>query len=132
MSRASLTSIAINNGETTGMTIREIAQILGASVHTAEEELLDKDVDTAFGSDMMSDVLAFADEGSVLLSGLLNPQVIRTAHMLDMPCIVFVRGKKATPEILALAEESRIVVLETPIRLYSACGRLYTAGLDSR
>lgn len=112
------------------MTIREIAQILGASVHTAEEELLDKDIETAFGSDMMSDVLAFADEGSVLLSGLLNPQVIRTAHMLDMPCIVFVRGKVPTKEILTLAEENHIVVLSTPLRMYATCGILYTAGLD--
>lgn len=114
------------------MTIQEIADLLDAKIHTADKELLKRDIENAFGSDMMSDVLAFADEGSVLLSGLLNPQVIRTAHMLDMPCIVFVRGKAATPEILALAEDSHIVVLETPLRMYGACGRLYRAGLDNR
>ena len=112
------------------MTIREIAESLNANVCTKNDSLLEKDVEHAFGSDMMSDVLAFADEGSLLLSGLLNPQVIRTAHMLDMPCIVFVRGKLPTPEILMLAEESHIVVLSTPLRMYAACGILYTAGLD--
>ncbi|MDO4852891.1 MAG: DRTGG domain-containing protein [Clostridia bacterium] len=114
------------------MTIRDIANLLEANVHAFDEKQLDKEIETAFGSDMMSDVLAYADEGSVLLSGLLNPQVIRTAHMLDMPCIVFVRGKSATPEILSLAEESHIVVLETALRMYGACGRLYCAGLDNR
>jgi predicted transcriptional regulator len=114
------------------MTIREIAKVLDAKINACDEELLDKDVVSAFGSDMMSDVLAYADEGSVLLSGLLNPQTIRTAHMLDMPCIVLVRGKAATQEILSLAEISHIVVLETPLRMYGACGRLYKAGLDNR
>ena len=114
------------------MTISEIAKILDAKINACDEQLLSRDVETAFGSDMMSDVLAYADEGSVLLSGLLNPQTIRTAHMLDMPCIVLVRGKTATREILDLAESSHIVVLETPLRMYGACGRLYAAGLDNR
>ena len=112
------------------MTIREIADRLDANVYTKNDSLLDKDVETAFCSDMMSDVLAFADEGSLLLSGLLNPQVIRTAHMLDMPCIVFVRGKTPTQEIISLAEENHIVVLSTYHRMYVSCGILYSAGLD--
>ena len=112
------------------MTIREIAGLLNANVYSSDETLMQKDVETAFGSDMMSDVLAFAEEGSVLISGLLNPQVIRTAHMLDMPCIVFVRGKVPTQEILSLVEESHIVVMSTPLRMYATCGILYTAGLD--
>ncbi len=112
------------------MTIREIAGLLNAAVCSTDASLLNKEVEAAFGSDMMSDVLAYADEGSLLISGLLNPQVIRTAHMLDMPCIVFVRGKVPTKEILTLAEENHIVVLSTPLRMYATCGILYTAGLD--
>ena len=114
------------------MTIREIANILDAKICPCDEQLLACEVTTAFGSDMMSDVLAFADEGSVLLSGLLNPQTIRTAHMQEMPCIVIVRGKTATSEMLSLAEISHIVLLETGLTMYAACGRLYKAGLDNR
>ena len=58
------------------MTIRDIANLLEANVHAFDEKQLDKEIETAFGSDMMSDVLAYADEGSVLLSGLLNPQAL--------------------------------------------------------
>ncbi len=110
------------------MTIREIAERLDATVRVGDD-LLDKDIQSAFASDMMSDVLAFADDHSLLLSGLLNPQVIRTAHMLDMPCVVFVRGKVATEEIKALAMESHIAILETKLHMYIASGRLYEAGL---
>lgn len=110
------------------MTIREIAAILEADVH-ADEVLLDKELETAFGSDMMSDVLAYANEQALLLTGLLNPQVIRTAHMQDMACVVFVRGKHATPEILELAKECRIAVLETKHIMFIACGLLYEQGL---
>ena len=111
------------------MTIREIADLLNARVYVADEEQMAREVASAFGSDMMSDVLAYADEGGLLLSGLLNQQVVRTAHMMDIPCIVFVRGKAPTPEILSLAEESHIVVMETALMMYSACGKLYGAGL---
>ena len=111
------------------MTIREIANQLDATVFVADEEQMAKEVVSAFGSDMMSEVLAYAEEGCLLLSGLLNQQVVRTAHMMDIPCIVFVRGKAPTPEILSLAEESHIVVMETALKMYAACGRLYCAGL---
>ena len=114
------------------MTIREIAKVLDAKICPCDESLLGEEVVTAFGSDMMSDVLAFADEGSVLLSGLLNSQTIRTAHMQEMPCIVIVRGKSATSEMKSLAENSHIVLMETDLTMYAACGRLYKAGLDNR
>lgn len=110
------------------MTIREIAAILEADVH-AEDTLLDKELVSAFGSDMMSDVLAYANEHALLLTGLLNPQVVRTAHMQDMSCIVFVRGKRATEEILELAKACHIAILETKHIMYYACGLLYEHGL---
>ena len=80
------------------MTIREIAERIDAVVY-AEPDQIDEDLTGAFGSDMMSDVLAFAENRDVLLTGLLNPQIVRTAHMLDMRCIIIVRGKTATEEI---------------------------------
>ena len=110
------------------MTVREIQETLGARVMSGEE-WLDKEVHTACGSDMMSDVLAFVKDQAVLLTGLCNPQVIRTAEMMDMVCVVFVRDKQPTEEMLRLAEESGIVVLKTAERMYVACGQLYENGL---
>jgi len=110
------------------MTIREIAERIDAVVH-AEPEQLDEDMTGAFGSDMMSDVLAFAENRDVLLTGLLNPQIVRTAHMLDMRCIIVVRGKTATEEIRRLAADNRIALLETKLTMYEASGKLYEGGL---
>ncbi len=86
---------------------------------------------TACGSDMMSDVLAFANGKGMLITGLVNPQVIRTIHMLDMRCVIFARGKVPTPEMLQLAEENGIAVLVTDMGMFEACGLLYAAGLGS-
>ncbi len=110
------------------MTIREIAERIDATVY-AEPEQIDEDMSGAFGSDMMSDVLAFAENRDVLLTGLLNPQIVRTAHMLDMRCIIVVRGKTATEEIKRLAAENHIALLETPLTMYEASGKLYEGGL---
>ncbi|MDR1691821.1 MAG: hypothetical protein LBR72_00530 [Oscillospiraceae bacterium] len=110
------------------MTIGDIQTLLGAEVLSGED-LLGQPVLSACGSDMMSDVLAFVKEQSVLLTGLVNPQVIRTAEMMDMRCVVFVRGKKPDGAMLTLAKAHDIAVLQTPLRLYTACGRLYAAGL---
>ena len=78
------------------MKLRQIAELLKARV-LSSEEMLDAEVQNAFCCDMMSDVLAFAANQSVLLTGLLNPQVVRTAMMMDMHCIVFINGKEPTP-----------------------------------
>ena len=81
---------------------------------------------------MMSDVLAYVNDRSVLLTGLLNVQAIRTAEMMDMPCVVLVRGKTPTDEMIELAKERGIVLLTTEMRMYEACGRLYAKGLPAR
>lgn len=109
------------------MTVRDITEILKAEI--VVEGNLDEEVRTACGSDMMSDVLAFVKDQSVLLTGLVNPQVVRTAEMMDMHCIVFVRGKRAEPLVLELARQKNITILATPYRMFTACGLLYTAGL---
>ena len=110
------------------MKISKIKEILGAEV-ICGEEFLDDEVLSACGSDMMSDVLAFSKERSVLLTGLVNSQTIRTALMLDKPCVVFVRGKMPGEDVIELAKESGIVILTTDHRLYDACGLLYEQGL---
>ena len=111
------------------MTVKDAMDVLGARVLVGEEHL-DREVRIAFGSDMMSDVLAFSKDHSILLTGLCNPQVIRTAEMLDIVCIIFVRGKKPDATILDMARERDLVVLETGHRMFSSCGLLYQAGLN--
>ncbi len=110
------------------MKISMIKELLEAEVVCGEESL-EKHVYSACGSDMMSDVLAFVKDQAVLLTGLVNSQVIRTAEMMDMVCIVLVRSKLPTPEMIELAKESGIVLLSSKKRMYDACGILYTHGL---
>ena len=110
------------------MLLSEVREILKADILTGEENL-DREVTSACGSDFMSDVLAFVKNQALLLTGLVNPQVVRTADMMDMKCICFVRGKMPDESVLELARERDIVIMCSPMRLYDACGRLYTAGL---
>ena len=110
------------------MKICQIKDLLGAKV-ICGEDMMDRHVYSACGSDMMSDVLAYVKDQSVLLTGLVNSQVIRTAEMMDMVCIVFVRSKCPTEEMVALARESGMVLLKTTKRMYEACGKLYANGL---
>ena len=110
------------------MKISTIQELLEAEV-VCGEEYLDHEVHSACGSDMMSDVLAYVKDQAVLLTGLVNPQVIRTAEMMDMMCIVFVRSKSPSEEMIRLAKESDMVVLKTTKRMYEACGKLYVGGL---
>ncbi len=113
------------------MKISEIKELLGAEI-VCGQEMLDEDFYSAFGSDMMSDVLAFVNDQALLLTGLCNLQVIRTANMMDMKCVVFVRDKKPTEDIIALAKESGIAVLATDKTMYVSCGILYSNGLRSQ
>ena len=110
------------------MKLSEVKEILNAKVVTGEE-FLDREVESAFGSDLMSDVLAFVKDHSLLLTGLVNGQVVRTAEMMDIKAIVFVRGKEPTDDIAELAKEYGMVIMSTDYTLYPSCGKLYMAGL---
>ena len=112
------------------MKISQIMNLLDAEVVCGEEHL-EHHVYSACGSDMMSDVLAYVKDQAVLLTGLVNPQVVRTAEMMDMVCIVFVRSKSPTDEMIRLAKESNMVLLKTKKRMYEACGILYAFGLGA-
>jgi len=111
------------------MLITQIAELLDARVYCGEQRINDE-VGSACGCDMMSDVLAFGSEHSVMLTGLINPQVIRTAEMMDIICIVFVRGKTPTEAMIELARERDLVLMSTRYRMFPACGVLYSSGLD--
>ena len=110
------------------MKISELQKLLDAKVLACEENM-NKEVDSAFGCDLMSDVLACVTDQAVLLTGLVNPQVIRTALMMDMVCIIFVRSKAPNEEMIELARENGIVMMSTDKTLYNACGILYSNGL---
>ena len=111
------------------MTVNDIKELLNADVLCCEDYLSNV-VHTACGSDMMSDVLAFVKDQSVLITGLCNPQVIRTAEMMDITCIVFVRGKIPDSTTLDLAIERKMPVLSTSKKMFEACGILYSNGLS--
>ena len=111
------------------MLLSEIRDILGAKFLGNDEALLEKDIKTAFGSDLMSDVLAFVDEQAMLLTGLINSQVIRTAEMMDITAICFVRGKVPADDVIELANEKGIALLTTEKTMYTSCGLLYEKGI---
>jgi predicted transcriptional regulator len=113
------------------MKLRDVINILDAEV-VAGEDNLDMEIKTACAADLMSDVLAFVKAGSLLLSGLTNPQVIQTANILDIPAIVLVRNKKPSAETIALANQLKIPLLTTKYLLFESAGRLYTKGMRSQ
>ena len=110
------------------MTVLQLKEILSAELLCGGDHL-DREVQTACGSDMMSDVLAYVKDQALLLTGLVNPQVIRTADMLDTACVVFLRGKEPEASILELAEKCGVCVLTSPLEMYDACGILHQHGV---
>jgi len=113
------------------MLFKEVVRILDAEVLNGHDQM-NVEVFNACASDMMSDVLAYGRHSSVLLTGLLNQQVIRTAEMKDILCVCFVRDKRPDSAIIELAQEKGIIVMRTPCLLFEASGRLYSAGLGRR
>lgn len=112
------------------MTLAElIEQIQGRAL--TDETDLNIEVEGGCGADLMSDVLASIQPNAVLLTGLCNPQVVRTAQMADVAAIVFVRGKVPTPDIIELANDEQIPLITAPYGMFELCGRLYKAGLPS-
>lgn len=112
------------------MTLQEVTELLGAKVLTGSAETLEKsEIANVYACDLMSDVLAFCSPGALLLTGLTNVQIVRTAQMLDIPAIIFVRGKVPLEETVELAKANNIPIILTRQSLYEACGKLYAAGL---
>ncbi len=111
------------------MTIKEIMEITGAECISGNPDSADN-IKYGFACDLMSDVLIIDQEDVLLVTGLCNIQTIRTAEMSDLKCILFVRGKKATPEMVELAESNDIVLLETPHSMFRAVGELAKEGIE--
>lgn len=111
------------------MTLNDIVQLLEASV-VCGNRFLNCEIKRAFAADLMSDVLRLNTEDMLLITGLANPQVIRTAEMSDINFILFVRNKKVSPEMLELAEENSIALLQCRQSMFKVCGELYRAGLS--
>ncbi|MDP4289829.1 MAG: PucR family transcriptional regulator ligand-binding domain-containing protein [Bacteroidota bacterium] len=111
------------------MKIKQIAELLNGKV-VCGEDYLDRSVNSVFASDLMSDVLTLKSEDLLLMTGLGNVQTIRTAEMSDINTIIFVRNKKVNEEMLKLAEENDMVLIECPYSMFKASGILYQAGLE--
>ena len=110
------------------MNLEKIMKILGAEVCCGTVRN-DWDIAMVGASDLMSDVLTFIQPDALLLTGLTNPQVVRTADVAEVKVICFIRGKKPTEETIELAYDKGIVLFKTQCSMFKACGRLYRAGL---
>lgn len=110
------------------MKIKEIQKILNAELICGEESL-EENVDYGYSCDLMSDVLAYVENNVILLTGLIHPQVIRTAEMLDIKAIAIVRGKKPNEELIEMARSRDIVLMRTTQSLFTASGQLFKHGL---
>lgn len=110
------------------MKLQDIKKLIDAEV-IACEEMLDMDIKYVFGSDLMSDVLALVVCDTILLTGLTNIQAVRTAEMMDIKCIIFVRGKTPDDQVISLAVEKGICLMHTKNIMFNTCGILYTNGL---
>jgi predicted transcriptional regulator len=112
------------------MKLGEIIKIING-VELNHNGAHDYEIKGACGADLMSDVLATIQPDAILLTGLCNPQIIRTAQMADVRAIILVRGKNPPSETIQLASEEGIPLISTPFGMFEVCGRLYGAGLPS-
>ena len=111
-----------------GMKVADAVKVLDGQFFWGQDKA-DVQAFSACGADLMSDVMAFVKDKVILLTGLVNPQVIRTAELLDVQCIIFVRGKIPPREMITMAEEAGVILAGTKLSMYIACGKLYEAGL---
>ena len=110
------------------MRLSDVAEMLEADILCRRSDLA-TEIEYAFAADLMSDVLTLGQPGALLLTGLTNPQVVRTAEVAGIAAIAFVRGKRALPETVRLADEVGIPLLQTTLLMFEACGRLYAGGI---
>jgi len=110
------------------MKLDQVMEVLNAQIYT-DAPFENIEIHAACGADLMSDALAFGENKGLLLTGLNNPQCIRTAEMMDIHCVMLVRGKEPDGGLVDLANEKDIVVMKTDYSMYTSCGLLYQAGL---
>jgi hypothetical protein len=112
------------------MTVADAIKILEGQFFTGGDKA-NVEVASACGADLMSDVMAFVKDRVLLLTGLVNPQVIRTAELLDIKVIIFVRGKAPSRDMIEMADDSDIILAGTKLPMFLSCGKLYEAGLKA-
>jgi len=110
------------------MTVAEAVSLLEGQFYCGKGNA-GREISSACGADLMSDVMAFVKDRVLLLTGLVNPQVIRTANLLDIHAIIFVRGKAPSRDMIDMADESDIILAGTKLPMFISCGKLYEAGL---
>ena len=110
------------------MHIKEIARITNARILCGEDE--NPQIQRAFASDLMSDVLTLETDQTMLITGLANVQAVRTAEMSDIRCILFARNKRVTDDMIEVARDNNMVLLQTPCSVYYTSGLLYQAGIQ--
>jgi predicted transcriptional regulator len=124
-----LPSHATYSGAPSAVNIEEIRKTVEATIHTAQADQEEREVHSAFSSDLMSDVLTLLTDDLLLITGLNNVQTIRTAEMADIGVVLLVRGKEPSSKMIELAEENGIVLLSTGFSMFKSSGLLYGAGL---
>jgi hypothetical protein len=112
------------------MTVAEAIDLLEGQFYAGKDKA-NLEIASACGADLMSDVMAFVKDRVLLLTGLVNPQVIRTAELLDIRSIIFVRGKSPSRDMIDMADEADIILGGTKLPMFLACGKLYEAGLKT-
>jgi len=112
----------------TSLPVDEVLKILEAEI-ILDKGWLREEISTVYGSDLMSDILSYSKPNSLLLTGLINPQTIRTAEMVEISAICFIHGKRPHKETVELARINEMPLLGTKMSMFEACGKLYAAGL---
>jgi predicted transcriptional regulator len=111
------------------MNLREIVNLLGAQVLAGNGLIDEIEVEHCFSADLMSDVLGRTHANGILITGLTNPQAVRTADIADIKAVCVVRGKQPDADSVALAKEKDIPLFVTKLTMFEACGILYLKGL---
>lgn len=111
------------------MKLTEIIELTQAKL-VAGNAIENIDLEKAFSSDLMSDVLTLDEDDILLISGLANVQLVRTAEMADIACVLLARNKQATPEMIELANENGLIIIETPFSIFRVSGVLYKNGVN--
>jgi predicted transcriptional regulator len=109
--------------------LKQIIEIVGGTALTKHPNF-DLEILSCGATDLMSDALSLMKRGSLLITGLIHPQSVRTAEMAELAAIVFARGKNPGPEVISLAEELGIPLISSPYGMYETCGRLFKAELS--
>jgi predicted transcriptional regulator len=121
---------AIGERKYLAMNLQDVIEVVDGTVLNPQVDLHVK-IRGGIGADLMSDVLAASQPKAVLLTGLTNPQVVRTAQIAEFRAIIFVRGKQPQPETVAIATQENMPLISSPFGMFELCGRLRQAGLPS-